>query len=104
MTHKHIHTVLNCLSNPVRLEILLALMEEELCVNDLVARSGREQSLTSYHLRRLRNCGLVSNRHEAQKSLYSLSGPSVRWVLTALQDASRELEPLCKDPTCGGGG
>lgn len=101
MARDHIHTVLNCLSNAVRLEILLALMEEEMCVNDLAARTGREQSLISYHLRRLRNCGLVSNRREAQRSLYDISEPSVRELLVALQNTSRGIERLCNEPMCG---
>ncbi len=99
MAHKHIDTVLNCLSNPVRLEILLALMKEELCVSDLVAKTGRGQSLVSYHLRRLRDCGLVVNRHEGQRSLYDLSQPSIHEMLEALQRTSHAIKPLCK--VCG---
>lgn len=102
MAHEHVQVVLGCVANPVRRDLLLALTEGELCVGDLIVKTGREQSLVSYHLHRLRNCGLVTSRREAQKVLYQLSRPSVRDMLRALERTSRDIKPLCQDPECGG--
>lgn len=56
-----------------RLRILRALSQAELCVLDLIDELGMPQPLVSYHLRKLRESGLVLTRRRAQWIFYSLN-------------------------------
>src|SRR5215210_6184472 len=48
--------------HPLRWRLLNELARSDLRVGELCALAGRQQSLVSYHLRRLRDGGLVSTR------------------------------------------
>ncbi len=83
--------LLKCLSDKMRLEILLFLRDGERCVCEIVERLGAEQSLISHHLRGLRKCNLVKFRHEGRRKMYRLAEPSVLKLLTELEKASKKL-------------
>src|SRR3954470_11567412 len=51
--------------HPVRWRLLSELARSDRRVGELCDRAGRRQSLVSYHLRRLRDAGLVSLRRSA---------------------------------------
>ena len=55
-----------------RLRILRALSRRESCVCELIDQIGLPQPLMSYHLRRLREAGLVRSRRKAQWVYYSI--------------------------------
>jgi ArsR family transcriptional regulator len=55
-----------------RLRILKILSQRESCVCDLIDQIGMTQPLISYHLRRLREAGLVRSRRQAQWVYYSI--------------------------------
>ena len=63
---------LKFLSDRNRLRILAALAGAETCVCDLIDELGLPQPLASYHLRKLRDAGLVRARRNAQWIYYSL--------------------------------
>jgi DNA-binding transcriptional ArsR family regulator len=63
---------LTFLSDGNRLRILTLLAQRESCVGDVIAALGLPQPLVSYHLRRLREVGLVRARRKAQWVFYSL--------------------------------
>lgn len=63
---------LRFLSDRNRLRIILTLTEAETCVCDLIDDLGLPQPLVSYHLRKLRDAGLVRARRDAQWMYYSL--------------------------------
>ena len=60
------------LSDRNRLRIISLLSGGEVCVNDIMNTLGLPQPLVSYHLRKLRESGLVSNRRDRQWIFYSL--------------------------------
>jgi ArsR family transcriptional regulator len=60
------------LSDGNRLRILTILAQRESCVGDLIEQLDLPQPLVSYHLRRLREIGLVRSRRKAQWVFYSL--------------------------------
>ena len=60
-------------SEPVRLEILQLLRGGTLCVCDLQDRLGLPQPTVSRHLAALRYAGLVRDRREGPRMLYSLA-------------------------------
>ena len=63
---------LKFLSDGNRLRILRILAQRESCVCELIDQLGLPQPLMSYHLRRLREAGLVRSRRKAQWVYYSL--------------------------------
>ncbi len=63
---------LRFLSDGNRLRILQILSRRESCVCDLIDQLGQPQPLISYHLRRLREAGLVRSRRKAQWIYYSI--------------------------------
>ena len=63
---------LKFLSDGNRLRILKILSRRESCVCELITDSGLTQPLVSYHLRRLRDAGLVRTRRKAQWVYYSI--------------------------------
>lgn len=65
------------LSDPVRLQILQLLREEERSVGMLVQDLGFSQPNVSKHLRTLQDAGLIGRRQEGTTAWYSLADPSV---------------------------
>jgi ArsR family transcriptional regulator len=62
----------HALSDPLRLQIIELLREQELCVCDLCDLSNVAQSKLSFHLRVLREAGLIRSRQEGRWVYYSL--------------------------------
>lgn len=76
---------LKLLAVPTRFRILAALAREELCVCDLAAIAGVNESTMSHQLRLLRAHGLVTFRKSGRIAYYRLAddtiGPLVNHVL-----------------------
>jgi len=74
----------NAVAEPRRREILDALADGELPVNDLVHLLGLAQPQVSKHLKVLREVGLVDVRNEGRQRLYRLNGAALKpihdWV------------------------
>ena len=64
-------TMFHALSDETRLEILDLLRDGELCVCDLQAALDAAQSRLSFHLKVLRDAGLVRDRKEGRWSYYT---------------------------------
>jgi ArsR family transcriptional regulator, arsenate/arsenite/antimonite-responsive transcriptional repressor len=64
---------MKALGDEKRLRILLRLTAGERCVCDLTDDLGAGQSLLSFHLRALKDAGLVTDRREGRWVHYSLS-------------------------------
>jgi len=65
--------VLQALANPERLLIVLWLAGANSSVRDLERVTGLSQSLVSYHLRSLREAGLVAATAEGRANRYQLA-------------------------------
>ncbi len=63
----------HALSDPLRIQVLELLREQELCVCDLCETLGVTQSKLSFHLKTLREAGLVRSRQEGRWIYYSLN-------------------------------
>ncbi|MGD9797062.1 MAG: metalloregulator ArsR/SmtB family transcription factor [Acidimicrobiia bacterium] len=57
--------IFGLLSDPLRWQLLLALGRSDRRVNELVELVGKPQNLVSYHLRELRDAGIVSARRSS---------------------------------------
>ena len=58
------------IAHPVRLMILYALSKEELSFNDLSDFTGVSQSVTSQHLSKMKDSGILESRKESNKVFY----------------------------------
>ncbi|MEV6658857.1 ArsR/SmtB family transcription factor [Nocardia fluminea] len=70
--------VFRMLADPTRVQVLWALAEEELSVNELASRVGKPGPSVSQHLAKLRMARLVRTRREGTTIYYSLDNDHVR--------------------------
>ena len=69
---KRISNILESISKPARIEILLAIGDDEVCVCHLEASLGYRQAYISQHLMALREAGVLVTRREGRFVFYSL--------------------------------
>ena len=74
------------LSDPTRVRIVAAILEEERCVHDLCEELDLEQSTVSHQLRVLRDKQLVRHRKEGRHVYYRLDDEHVRSLLETALD------------------
>lgn len=67
-----IATLCTALADEARVEIVARLLEGEQCVCDLTEALATGQSRLSYHLKVLKDAGLVSDRREGRWAYYTL--------------------------------
>lgn len=69
------------LSDPTRLAIVLACMEDEQPAGGISSQLGISPSLTSHHLRLLRSAKLMKSQRRGKQVFYSIADDCVRRVL-----------------------
>ncbi|HEY4100995.1 MAG TPA: metalloregulator ArsR/SmtB family transcription factor [Gemmatimonadales bacterium] len=74
----------HALSDPTRLQIVGMLMHGERCVCELMSELDAAQSRLSFHLRVLREAGLVTARREAQWMYYTLRAEGIAEIIDVL--------------------
>jgi ArsR family transcriptional regulator len=77
------------LSDPLRLQVLELLREREMCVCDLTEQLQVSQSKLSFHLKALREAGLIRSRRQERWIYYSLNLPPLVEVEQYLADIRR---------------
>ncbi|MBE9040240.1 winged helix-turn-helix transcriptional regulator [Oscillatoriales cyanobacterium LEGE 11467] len=87
------------LSDPLRLQVLELLRQEELCVCDLCDRLETAQSKLSFHLKVLKEAELVRPRQEGRWVYYSLNLPQLVALEQYLSDY-RRLSPMLPARSC----
>jgi ArsR family transcriptional regulator len=63
----------HALSDEIRVNVVLLLMDGEHCVCDLMADLDLAQSRLSWHLKTLSDAGIISGRREGRWNYYSLN-------------------------------
>ena len=84
----------HALSDPIRIQVLAMLADGERCVCDLTAALEVGQSRLSWHLKTLKDAGLVSDRREGRWSYYTLERDAfdaAEAALSALRPRARRL-------------
>lgn len=84
----------HALADPIRLRIVEFLCEGEQCVCDLTAALDTGQSRLSFHLKTLKDAGVVQDRRDGRWNYYSLREnlfEEVRDMLESLQAKPRGL-------------
>lgn len=79
----------HALSDPTRLRIVAALRQGEQCVCNLTGILDAQQSRLSFHLKTLKDAGLVLDRREGRWIHYSLVPESFEEVRLALEELSK---------------
>ena len=91
--------IMESLSDPIRINILELMMGGEICVCDIVKVTGLSQSKISYHIKILKDSGLISDRQEGRWVYYSLNKESLflikEWI-TSLTDNSSHRKRSCE--------
>ncbi len=89
----------NALADEARVEIVARLLQGEQCVCDLTDALATGQSRLSYHLKVLKDAGLVTDRREGRWSYYMLAREAfveAETLLSTLRPrASRTLNTTC---------
>ena len=88
---QHMAAFFSALSDPHRLKLLSALIQQELCVCDLAAAVKMGESAVSHQLRVLRSQRLVKYRRKGRNVYYSLADEH---VTTIYQVVSEHLEEV----------
>ena len=78
LTATHLAQTFQALSDPARVRLISALLENELCVCDLAAVLGMSQSAVSHQLRSLRDLHLVRTRKAGRIVYYALDDAHIR--------------------------
>jgi len=69
--------VCKALGNPLRIQIIDLLQENELCFSDILAETGGLKSSLSQHLSVMVNKGILHQRKEGLNVYFKLSSPKV---------------------------
>lgn len=83
--------LLSVVANPVRLKILMLLVQGEVSVTTVASHVGSSQSAVSQHLAKLRRKNLVTSRRDAQTIYYACRSPIVFAFLQILKEVSNKL-------------
>lgn len=89
--------LLRALADPIRLQVIEALGGGERCVCDLTADLGLAQSKLSFHLKVLKDTGLVADRQSGRWVYYRLQPEALErlraWLATLAASCTAPAEP-----------
>ena len=91
---------LKCIVDNNRRQIIWCLGSREMCVNEIIEKINLEQTLVSFHLKALRNCGLVSCRREGKKMIYRIKDEGIIDILRVINDLSKRINEEGKCDEC----
>ncbi len=83
--------IFKVLSDPTRLKIVLALAQEELCVQDVALLLKVSESAISHQLRMLKTLRLVKQRRDGKMAYYSLDDEHIEDLIRV---ATRHISEL----------
>ncbi|MGB9915064.1 MAG: ArsR/SmtB family transcription factor [Candidatus Bathyarchaeales archaeon] len=83
-TNKFKAKIFKALSDPVRLSILEFLRNGEKCVCEIIPHVKQIQPVVSRHLKILKDSGIVVDRKEGNRRLYSITDPQIFRIIDDL--------------------
>lgn len=93
----------HALSDPTRLELVALLRRGERCVCELQEVLGAAQSRLSFHLKVLKEAGLVTDRREGRWVYYTLNRDAVGDLSSLLTDCCTPQRGWLRGSCCGQG-
>jgi ArsR family transcriptional regulator, arsenate/arsenite/antimonite-responsive transcriptional repressor len=97
-TRQETARLFHALADPTRLRIVQLLRHGERCVCDLTEAADAAQSRLSFHLKVLKDAGLLVDRREGRWVYYQLQ----QETLARLGSALANFEPHTPSPRCRG--
>jgi ArsR family transcriptional regulator, arsenate/arsenite/antimonite-responsive transcriptional repressor len=82
----------HALSDPIRLDVVMLLLDGERCVCDLMSDLGIAQSRLSWHLKTLADAGVITARREGRWNYYTLDADTLaetRNILAGIKPGRR---------------
>jgi len=80
------------IAHPIRFMILYALMNDELSVSQLSSYTGASQSVTSQHLGKMKESGILDNRKESNRVYYFIQDNNYKELARIFLKMSSEQE------------
>jgi len=90
----------HALSDPIRVEVIDLLRGGERCVCELMDSIKAAQSRLSFHLKVLKEAGLVTDRREGRWVYYALDQTVIGELEEFLTDRRRTRSPLSRAVAC----
>jgi len=91
---KQLARFIKMLGDTSRLSIIRTLGNDARSVSEIIRKTGLSQTLVSFHLRNLRDCGIVQTRREGPFIYYNLSDPQLLVLLDQLASMAGKKENL----------
>ncbi|PKP12888.1 MAG: transcriptional regulator [Bacteroidetes bacterium HGW-Bacteroidetes-3] len=82
--------ILKALSNPIRLQMVDFLLDDECCVTDVVNELGISQSASSQHLAILKNSGIVYPKKHGTRTCYKVHDNLTKEIITLLKKLNND--------------
>ena len=76
---------LRAIAHELRLSVLCLLLNEPMCVQELMEATGAAQSNLSQHLTKMRLLGIVANEKRGQQVFYRIANPDFAELVHALR-------------------
>lgn len=89
MNKSKYHIFFSNLSNPLRIQIVSTLKENELSVNQLSKTLKVEQSKLSHALSNLKECNIVTFKQKGKERIYSLNTKTILPILKLIDEHSK---------------
>lgn len=94
-------SLLRCICEDTRFSILELLQKNnEMSVNDLVAKLKKDQPLISHHLRTLKECSLLKTRENGKMTMYSIANKDVSKLISDIIKTSEKMVSCCENTNC----
>lgn len=88
--------ILKAVGHPVRLKIVVGLIQSECCVKEIWECLGLPQPVVSQHLSILRKKGIVTSKREGNKNNYQVSNPVIRAIVASCMGEKKRRKELEK--------
>ena len=85
------NTLLKCIVDDNRRNILKFLGKQEKCVCEIVEYLNLEQSLISHHLQILKECELLKSRQDGKNILYKITNQKINNVIKQIDEISSKI-------------
>ncbi len=76
---------LRAIAHELRLSVLCLLLEQPMCVHELMEATGAAQSNLSQHLSKMRMLGILENEKRGQEVIYRIANPAFEDLVNALK-------------------
>jgi len=100
LSTKKASALFHALSDETRLELLDRLKDGERCVCELTDAMNAAQSRLSFHLKVLKDAGLVEDRREGRWMYYSLSAQAIEELEDLVESLKKAARSAASAPRC----